>query len=63
LTDLQGGEADDGFRKTMTEAICWYDHLIRLVNEKVEAAIWAAEANAHTKETSTEKLVTRPIHH
>jgi hypothetical protein len=32
----------------MTEAICWYDHLNRLVSEQVEAAVRAAKIYLHS---------------
>ncbi|KAJ2911799.1 hypothetical protein MD484_g8611, partial [Candolleomyces efflorescens] len=55
-----GGEVDDGFRKTVTEAICWYDHLGRLVEAEVKKAV--NDAGAHLKDQAEAPEASDPVH-
>jgi hypothetical protein len=50
LTVYQGGERADGLRKTAAAAVSWYDHLGRLVDEKVAKAV--EDAGKHLEDST-----------
>lgn len=47
---------DDGFRKTVTQALCWYDHLGWLVDERVEKAVEAAGKHLNPTDIASDSV-------